>query len=171
MTPVSLDELLKLPSAERVEIALALWDCLEHREVGALLPLTEDQKTEPDRRLAEHEGNPGSAIPWEEVRRDLLTSRAKVEQIHGAMRMSQTLPLVPLLALLCGCAATTRLASPAQSPDLEPDCSYRAATSCWTLAARFPPRRAEPPDSQPETIRSRGPAVLASEIDSGRRPQ
>jgi putative addiction module component (TIGR02574 family) len=74
MASISLDELLKLPAAERVEIALALWDSLEDAELDALVPLTEDQKAELDRRLAEHEENPGSAIPWEQVRRDLLSS-------------------------------------------------------------------------------------------------
>ncbi len=74
MASISLDELLKLPAAERVEIALALWDSLEDGELDALVPLTEDQKAELDRRLVEHEQNPGSAIPWEQVRRDLLSS-------------------------------------------------------------------------------------------------
>ena len=74
MASISLDELLKLPAAERVEIALALWDSLEDGELDALVPLTEDQKAELDRRLAEHERNPGSAIPWDQVRRDLLSS-------------------------------------------------------------------------------------------------
>jgi putative addiction module component (TIGR02574 family) len=72
MTPISLDELLKLPPAERVKIALALWDSLEDTEVDALLPLTDEQKAELDRRLAEHESDPSSAIPWEQVRRELL---------------------------------------------------------------------------------------------------
>ncbi len=72
MTPISLEELLKLPPAERVEIALALWESLEDSEVDALLPLTEDQKAELDRRLAEHERDPDSGIPWEQVRRELL---------------------------------------------------------------------------------------------------
>jgi putative addiction module component (TIGR02574 family) len=74
MASISLEELLKLPAAERVEIALALWDSLEDGELDALVPLTDDQKAELDRRLAEHEQNPGSAIPWEQVRRDLLSS-------------------------------------------------------------------------------------------------
>lgn len=72
MTPISLEELLKLPPAERVEIALALWDSLEDSEVDSLLPLTEEQKAELDRRTAEHERDPGSAIPWDQVRRELL---------------------------------------------------------------------------------------------------
>jgi putative addiction module component (TIGR02574 family) len=70
--PISLDELLKLPPAERVEIALALWDSLEDTEIDRLLPLTDAQKAELDRRLAEHERDPHSAIPWEQVRRELL---------------------------------------------------------------------------------------------------
>ncbi len=74
MASISLDELLKLPPAERVEIALALWDSLEDAELDALVPLTEEQKAELDRRLAEHEQNPASAVPWEQVRRDLLSS-------------------------------------------------------------------------------------------------
>jgi hypothetical protein len=44
MASISLDELLKLPPAERVEIALALWDSLEDTELDALIPLTEEQK-------------------------------------------------------------------------------------------------------------------------------
>ena len=72
MTPISLDELLKLPPADRVEIALALWDSLDDTEVDALLPLTEEQKAELDRRTAEHERDPDSAVPWEHVRRELL---------------------------------------------------------------------------------------------------
>jgi putative addiction module component (TIGR02574 family) len=74
MASISLDELLKLPPAERVEIALALWDSLEDAELDALVPLTEEQKADLDRRLAEHEQNPASAVPWEQVRRDLLSS-------------------------------------------------------------------------------------------------
>ncbi len=74
MPPISLEELLKLPPAQRVEIALALWDSLEEAEVDVLLPLTEEQKAELDRRMAEHERDPNSAIPWEQVRRELLDS-------------------------------------------------------------------------------------------------
>ena len=74
MASILLDELLKLPPAERLEIALALWDSLEDGQLDALVPLTEEQRAELDRRLAEHEKNPGSAIPWDQVRRDLHSS-------------------------------------------------------------------------------------------------
>ena len=35
------------------------------------LSVTEAQKKELDRRLAEHKANPGSAIPWDEFRTEL----------------------------------------------------------------------------------------------------
>jgi putative addiction module component (TIGR02574 family) len=72
MLRISLEELLELPPAERVEIALALWDSLDEAEVDTLLPLTDEQKVELDRRVAERERDPESAIPWDQVRRDLL---------------------------------------------------------------------------------------------------
>lgn len=67
-----LAELLKLPPAERVELAMALWDSLEPDEWDAALPLTDEIKAELDRRLAEHDADPTSGIPWEVVRRQLL---------------------------------------------------------------------------------------------------
>ena len=68
----TLSELLKLPPGERAERAMALWESLSDREREAELALTPDQEAELDRRLAEHLADPGSAIPWEEVRRRLL---------------------------------------------------------------------------------------------------
>jgi hypothetical protein len=85
------------------------------------------------------------------------------------MQMTLSLPVALVLGLLCGCATTAPVSSPVHTP--EPDCSFRAATSCWTVAARFPPRRVEPTDSQPGRILSPAPAVLASEADSARGPE
>ena len=67
----TLAELLKLPVSQRVEIAMALWESLTDSERAAELALTPEQETELDHRMAEHVANPGSAIPWEEVRRKL----------------------------------------------------------------------------------------------------
>jgi len=67
----TLAELLRLPASQRVEIAMALWESLTEAEREAELALTPEQETELDRRLAEHVANPGSAIPWDEVRRKL----------------------------------------------------------------------------------------------------
>lgn len=68
----TLAALLKLSAAERVEIAMALWESLTDAERAAELALTPEQEAELDRRLAEDVANPGSAIPWDDVRRELL---------------------------------------------------------------------------------------------------
>ncbi|MBI4443596.1 MAG: addiction module protein [Acidobacteria bacterium] len=72
MSSNTLSELLKLPAGERVELAMALWDSLTDAEREGELTLTAEQKAELDRRWAEHLENPGSAVPWQEVRRKLL---------------------------------------------------------------------------------------------------
>ena len=71
MLPNTLAELLRLPASQRVEIAMALWESLTDAEREIELALTPEQETELDRRLAAHVTNPGSAIPWDEVRRKL----------------------------------------------------------------------------------------------------
>ena len=67
----TLAELLRLPANQRVEIAMALWESLTEAEREAERALTPEQEAELDRRLAEHVANPGSAIPWDEMRRKL----------------------------------------------------------------------------------------------------
>jgi putative addiction module component (TIGR02574 family) len=59
------DELMKLSPAERIQLAQDLWDSIAEEEMP---PLTPEQIEEIERRPAEHEKDPGSAIPWEEVR-------------------------------------------------------------------------------------------------------
>jgi putative addiction module component (TIGR02574 family) len=67
-----LSQLLKLPAGDRAELAMALWESLTDVERDSELDLTEEQQAELDRRWAEHVENPGSAVPWSEVRRKLL---------------------------------------------------------------------------------------------------
>ena len=64
----SLSELLRLPSKERAELAMVLWESLSDAERNDELALTPRQEAELDRRWAEHLRNPNSAIPWDEVR-------------------------------------------------------------------------------------------------------
>ncbi len=73
MNKALMEDLLKLPEAERREIAQELWESLEESD---LPPLTPEQMAEIDRRLEEHERDPSTAIPWEEVR-EWLWSRRK----------------------------------------------------------------------------------------------
>jgi putative addiction module component (TIGR02574 family) len=61
--------LRRLPSQDRIELAMALWESLTDEEREAEFVLTPQQEAEIDRRLEEHLANPGSAIPWEEVQR------------------------------------------------------------------------------------------------------
>jgi putative addiction module component (TIGR02574 family) len=67
-----LAQLLKLPAGDRAELAMALWESLTETEREGELGLTDEQRAKLDRRWAEHVENPGSAIPWSEVRRKLL---------------------------------------------------------------------------------------------------
>jgi putative addiction module component (TIGR02574 family) len=71
MSTTPLSELLKLPAAARAELAMALWDSLAPAEREAALALTSAQEAELDRRWAEHVRHPESAVPWEDVLRQL----------------------------------------------------------------------------------------------------
>jgi len=71
MSPTDLAELLKLPSDERAELAIALWESLTDQERDAELKLGPEARAELDRRWAEHLAKPGSAIPWRDVQRKL----------------------------------------------------------------------------------------------------
>jgi putative addiction module component (TIGR02574 family) len=71
MSPAELADLLKLPPAERAELAIALWESLSDRQRAAELMLTPEQEAELDRRWARHLAEPDSALPWDEVKRKL----------------------------------------------------------------------------------------------------
>jgi len=67
MTDAALrEELLKLSAAERLELIEELWDSLD--EEGEALALTDAQREDLERRLAEAEADPTGGSPWEEVR-------------------------------------------------------------------------------------------------------
>lgn len=51
---------------EQIELAEAIWDGIVSR--NAVPPLTEAQKTELDRRLADHLDNPDDVVSWDEVK-------------------------------------------------------------------------------------------------------
>jgi len=68
----TLTKLPELPARERVDLAMALWDSLTTAEQEAEFDLTPEQRSELDRRLAEHIADPASAVTWDERRRKLL---------------------------------------------------------------------------------------------------
>jgi len=51
---------------EQIELVEAIWDGIVSR--GDAPPLTEAQKAELERRLADHLANPGDVISWSEVK-------------------------------------------------------------------------------------------------------
>ena len=63
-------ELMKLTTDERIELAQDLWDSIRS---DALPPLTDEEKSELDRRLEDHRRDPSTAITWDEVRAKLLS--------------------------------------------------------------------------------------------------
>ncbi len=67
-----LSELLKLPAADRADLAMALWESLSDAQRAADLVLTDEQRAELDRRWAEHVAHPAAAVPWADVRAKLL---------------------------------------------------------------------------------------------------
>ncbi len=60
-------ELLQLSPSERIQLAEDLWDSVVANDQD-VPPLTDEQRQELQRRLVEHERDPSTAIPWEEVR-------------------------------------------------------------------------------------------------------
>lgn len=64
-----LAEIMQLTAKERRDLIEELLAAVEEDEAFALTP---EQKAEIDRRIAEHERDPSSAVPWEEVRDRLL---------------------------------------------------------------------------------------------------
>lgn len=66
MGTITISDLLHLSVAERLQLVEDLWDSIATEPEA--LELTQAQKDELDRRMAEHRADPGSAIPWEEVR-------------------------------------------------------------------------------------------------------
>ncbi len=67
-----LTELLKLSATDRADLAIALWESLRDTERGGAFDLKESERTELDRRWAEHVANPESGVPWSVVRAKLL---------------------------------------------------------------------------------------------------
>lgn len=66
-----LSELLKLPAADRAALAMALWESLSDADRDGEMRLTDEQWAELDRRWAEHQQNPKSAVRWSDLRTKL----------------------------------------------------------------------------------------------------
>jgi len=71
MSRVSLDHILELSAAERVEIAKEIWESVF--EDPEAVPLTKAQKQELERRWRAFEQTPDEGEPWEDVKKSLLS--------------------------------------------------------------------------------------------------
>ena len=73
MSPTQLQEILSLSVEERIQLVEAVWDSIA--QYPESLPVTEAQRKELDRRLAEHLKNPKAARPWSQVRESLARKK------------------------------------------------------------------------------------------------
>lgn len=66
---ITLDQLLEIPTAERVELAQTIWESVAQNPEN--VPLTQPQREELDRRLEAFERNPNTGSTWEFLKRSL----------------------------------------------------------------------------------------------------
>lgn len=59
----------RLGIEERLRLVEEIWDSIAAD--SAAIPLTQTQRDELDRRIAEHEANPDDVVSWEEVKSTL----------------------------------------------------------------------------------------------------
>ena len=64
----------RLGIEERLTLVEELWDSIAAD--SRAVPLTAAQRTELDRRIAEHEAKPNDVVPWEEIKTS-ITERLK----------------------------------------------------------------------------------------------
>lgn len=57
----------RLSIAERLVLVEELWD-----SIAASTPITDAQRAELDRRLADHEANPDDVVSWDEVHSSIM---------------------------------------------------------------------------------------------------
>lgn len=65
MSTVDVREIMKLSTADRLRLVEKIWNSILNSPQD--LPLTGAQKSELDRRLADHRSDPDAGRSWEEV--------------------------------------------------------------------------------------------------------
>ena len=71
MGSTSLTDLLALPATQRLELAMGLWQSLDHTEQEQALAVSPALITELERRWSRHQHHPEEALSWELVRQEL----------------------------------------------------------------------------------------------------
>ena len=64
----------RLSITERLKLVEDIWDSIaeEANARAEALPLTDAQRAELDRRVADADAHPNEGVPWEKVRKDLF---------------------------------------------------------------------------------------------------
>jgi putative addiction module component (TIGR02574 family) len=62
----TLDQIKTLDLSDRIQLVQAIWDSIADEE--AYPELTDDEKQELDRRIAEHNAEPDHVLTWEELK-------------------------------------------------------------------------------------------------------
>ena len=65
-------DFLSLSVAERIQLAEDIWDSIAAESPESIMVLTPDQLQAVQARLVEHEQDPASAVPWDQVRAELF---------------------------------------------------------------------------------------------------
>jgi len=68
-------EYLKLSVSERIQLVEDIWDSIV-AEASETIELSQAQKDELHRRVAEHRADPSTAVPWEQVRSRLFSGKS-----------------------------------------------------------------------------------------------
>lgn len=66
MKKALMSDILELSVAERLQLVEEIWDSIA--DIPEALELTEVEKVELDRRLAEYRKDPSVGIPWDKVK-------------------------------------------------------------------------------------------------------
>jgi putative addiction module component (TIGR02574 family) len=72
MNPELREAIAQLSTSERIALAMEIWETLP-AEIDAG-PLTQAQREEIDRRLADYEQNPTESLSWDEIKAELRKS-------------------------------------------------------------------------------------------------
>lgn len=65
-----------LAVSERLELVADIWDSIAEETNTVALDVSAEERHEFRRRLAAHEADPASSLPWETVREELFKDRA-----------------------------------------------------------------------------------------------
>ncbi len=73
MSSPNIEEIVKLSVAERIELVEDIWDSIASAPDS--LPVTDAQRQELDRRLADYREHPDDVRSWQDVRSSLTKKR------------------------------------------------------------------------------------------------